>query len=104
MENILPQTAPIFIVPVDHLSAVLRNIIKEELKASQLNVLDEKMLSPKEVCSLFTPKISLVTLGSWASKGYLTKYFIGGRTWYKYSEVVSSLNSLKRYSRKSSIL
>lgn len=100
MENILSQNSQLFIVPVEHLSTVLRNIIKEELKANKSNELEEKMLSPKEVCSLFNPKISLVTLSSWESKGYLTKYFIGGRTWYKYSEVVRSLNSLKKYSRK----
>ena len=40
----------------------VRQVVKEEVLASQKNQLEEKFLSPAEVCKLFTPKITRPTL------------------------------------------
>lgn len=72
-------------------------IVREEISAAKIEDLEEKMLSPSETCRLFNPKISLVTLNSWAGKGLLVKHYIGGRTYYKYSQVINSFKTLKRY-------
>lgn len=79
-----------FITPIIHNS--IRSIKQEELQ--------EKLLSPEETCKLFTPAISIPTLNSYYKKGYLEKYYLEGRTWYKYSEVMAALKSIKRYERK----
>jgi len=75
----------------------IRTIVREEIVVEKIHDLQEKMLSPSETCKLFNPKISLVTLDSWAGKGLLIKHYIGGRTYYKYSQVLNSLKTLKRY-------
>ena len=61
---------------------------------------DEKLLSPTEVCKLFVPAISKTTLASWTKQGYLTEYRIGGRVFYKMSEVFKKAKVLCRYSDK----
>lgn len=87
-------------VPVDQLASLIEGIVHKQIRQKQSEDLQEKLLAPKEVCKLFQPNISLVTLDSWADKGLLTKHYIGGRTYYKYSEVINSVKSLKKYTRK----
>lgn len=95
----IPQNATV-LVPYSELIPSLQHLIREEVRARQVEELQEKLLSPKETCKLFNPAISLVTLDTWADKGLLNKYHIGGRTYYKYSEVINSLQSLKKYQRQ----
>lgn len=97
----LPQNAVVF-VPLEQLTDTLDNLLQKRLREKQEEDLQEKLLSPKETCKLFSPSISLVTLASWTDKGFLKKYTISGRTYYKYSEVINSLKSLKKYSRSHS--
>ena len=87
-------------IPLEQLTGLLTTIVRQEIRTKNEEELQEKFLSPKETCKLFSPKISLVTLDAWAEKGFLNKHYIGGRTYYKYREVVESLKSLKKYSRK----
>lgn len=82
------------------LAALLPPIITKGIKEFKDEELLEKFLSPKETRKLFNPEISLVTLDAWAEKGYIRKYHIGGRTYYKYSEILQALKSLKKYQRQ----
>ena len=82
-------------VPLDTLLQSFREIIKDEIKAEYLTKLQEKLLSTTEVAKLF--KVSTVTIGSWSDQGLLIKHSIGGRNYYKYSEVMESLKTLKKY-------
>lgn len=75
----------------------LRLVVKEELKVQQQQQLEEKLLSPAETCKLFQPEISKVTLTAWSNQGLLKDYRIGGRVYYKYSEVIEAAKHLKRY-------
>ena len=75
---------------------LFRPMVKDEiqkLKADQ----PEKLLSPSETCKLFNPKISKVTLASWTAAGRLQDHRIGSRVYYKESEVVANLVTLKKY-------
>ena len=76
----------------------VRNIVKEEFEAYYRSIISEKLLSPSEVCKLFDPNISKVTLANWTTQGRLKKYSLGGRVFYKYSEVMESLKTIKKYS------
>lgn len=78
----------------------IRSIVREELIAEKKYELQEKLLSPAETCKLFHPKITVVTLDSWAAKGLLIKHHLGGRVYYKYGQVIESLKTLKRYNVK----
>ena len=75
----------------------LRSVVKQELQAQQKQQLEEKMLSPAETCRLFQPSISKVTLTAWTNQGLLKDYRIGGRVFYKYSEIIEAGKHLKRY-------
>jgi hypothetical protein len=69
-------------------------------RESQEQKAEAELLSPAEVCKLFSPAISKPTLESYAEKGLLKKYYLEGRTWYKRGEVLASLKEIKRYSRQ----
>lgn len=84
------------------LSEILPPLVNEGIKTFKEKELQEKLLSPEEACKLFLPAISRPTLESYSEKGYFTKYYLEGRTWFKYSEVMSALKNIKRYSRKES--
>jgi len=57
----------------------------------------ETLLSPASTCKMFNPPISKVTLAAWTKKGLLTENRIGGRVYYRSSEIIEKLNTLRRY-------
>lgn len=81
------------------LQQLIKQAVNEEVKKVKLEELQEKLLSPAEVCKLFSPKISIGTVNNWAKEGLLKKHTIGNLTFYKYSEVIEALQTLKRYNR-----
>lgn len=87
-------------IPLDQLTGLLATIVRQEIRSVNEEDLQEKLLSPKEVCKLFQPNISIATLDNWAKRGILNKHHIGKLTFYKYSEVMASIKSIKKYSRK----
>jgi len=55
------------------------------------------LLSPAETCKMFNPAISKVTLAAWTKRGLLNESRIGGRVYYKQSEIIAGLTTLKKY-------
>ena len=101
MIDTLQQTAaPVVFIPLALLEATIDSIFTRRIQEKQQQDLQAQYLSPEETCKLFNPKISKVTLNEWTNKGYLTKYYLGGRTFYKYGEVIEAAKSLKKYSRQ----
>lgn len=86
-------------IELGELLEAVRGIVKEELQAEQSQKLQATLLSPKEVCQLFNPSISLVTLNSWTKQGRLQERRIGGRVYYMYSEVMAAVKVISRYKR-----
>lgn len=80
-----------------NLAAVFKEIIKDELTASKQTDAYERFLSPKDTCMLFVPNITLPTLESYVQKGLLKKYYLGGRTWFIYSELLDAIKDMKNY-------
>ena len=83
------------LTPAD-LVELLRPMIQEEVKAL-IAEKTERLLSPAETCKLFHPPISKVTLSAWTKKGKLQEHRLGGRVFYKQSEILERLHSIKRY-------
>ena len=77
---------------------MFRPIIQDEIKKLKESEL-EKLLSPAEVCKTFQPPISKVTLSKWSSEGKLQDHRIGGRIFYKQSEILAALITLKKYKK-----
>ena len=80
----------------DSFLAAIRHIIIEELANQNKNKEAEMLLSPTEVCKLFNPSISKVTLYNWTNQGKLKKHSLGRRVFYKHSEIIAALNTLQR--------
>ena len=82
----------------DEFLSAVREIIKEEMSANNNHShVESEFISVKEVQKLFKPSVSRVTIDSWSAKGLLNKHFIGGRVYYRKSEVLESLTTLKKY-------
>jgi len=61
---------------------------------------DEKLLSATEACKLFIPAISRLTLIRWTKADYLKEHRIGGRVYYRLSEVIEGAKHLEKYKSK----
>jgi excisionase family DNA binding protein len=89
----------VILSPIDlgDLIAEIRAVVKDELRQQQTADLQEKLLSPKQTADLLG--VSLVTIWSWERAGRITKHSLGGRVFFKYSELMQSLENLKRYKK-----
>jgi len=80
----------------EELVDLLRPMLKDML--SQLfGEKEEKLLSPAKACKIFEPNISKTTLTSWTKQGLIVDHRIGGRVYYKLSEILEKSNTLKKY-------
>ena len=86
-------------ISLAELKEIFTAVVRQELLAKSAEEAQERFLSPKETCCLFSPKVSLVTLNAWANKGLLNKHYIGARTYYKQVEVMEAVKLLKKYQR-----
>jgi hypothetical protein len=91
----------IFLSPIrlEDLASTIEGIVNKAINQKQENDLAERLLSPEETCKLFNPQISKVTLHNWERQGRLKKYRMGGRVFYKYSEILAGMESLIRYKK-----
>lgn len=85
-------------IPLDELKNEFTQIVTDALQS--LKPKDEKLLSTEETRKLFSPPISKPTLIKWTSSGKLKSYRIGGRVYYKLSEVIAAATHLKKYGRE----
>ena len=84
-------------IPIDKLADAIFNRVMEANRINDEKKLQEKLLTAKEVAQLFG--VSTVTISNWVGKGLLRKYSIGGRTKFKYSEVMQSLKTIRKYGK-----
>ena len=82
----------------EEMAEMIKPMIIEAIR-EVLQEKEEKFLSPAEVCKIFVPAISKTTLAAWTKQGLLTEYRIGGRVYYKMSEVVNGRKTISRYSK-----
>lgn len=74
----------------------IRDVVREELEQIQIKDNDQ-LISPADTCKLFQPAISKGTLSNWTKKDLLQEYRIGGRVYYKKSEVIACVPRLQKY-------
>ena len=90
----MKQIQLIGITPEEFQSAILSGVEKllNELKKDFQPKEPTKYLTRQEVAELF--KINLTTVWNWTKKGKLQAYGIGGRVFYKRSEIENSVVKL----------
>lgn len=74
---------------------VFRPMFKEILQELQSE--KEEFLSPAQTCKIFVPPLSKTTLAAWTKQGRITEHRIGGRVFYKLSEILEKSKTLLRY-------
>jgi hypothetical protein len=81
------------------LTNCIRSIIPEIV--SQLNpvAFEEKLLSVEEACNVFVPAISRQTLNNWTKENVLKSCKIGGRVFYKRSQIIEAADRIKKYKK-----
>lgn len=86
-------------ITVDQLLQSIREIVDEVVKEHREQELQARLLSASETVKLFKPTISKVTLHNWTTQGLIPIHRIGGRLFYKYSEVINAAKKLRKYDR-----
>ena len=86
-------------IPLEDLLKQFKEIVEAAINAKQQKDIGEKLISPKEACKIFQPNISRVTLDAWTASEKLIRYDIGGRVYYRYSEIIEAAKTLKRYKK-----
>jgi Helix-turn-helix domain len=95
--NKMEQNVILSSISFEEMMNGIREVVKMEIQDNKKAELQEKLLSPADTCKLFQPTISKVTLWNWTKEGKLQEHRIGGKVFYKYSEVMAALQTLKRY-------
>ncbi|MGG5617003.1 helix-turn-helix domain-containing protein [Myroides odoratimimus] len=73
----------------DEFLETLRAMVRAELRNGE----PEELLTREEVAEFM--KVNVSTVSTWTSQGRLTCYGMGGRRYYKKSEIMSALEILK---------
>lgn len=84
-------------IPLDTLRNEFKKIVNDAIDT--LKPSEESLINTTQACELFNPPISKVTLIKWTSTGKLKSYRIGGRVYYKRSEIFESAKHLRKYGR-----
>ncbi|MCF8450691.1 MAG: helix-turn-helix domain-containing protein [Taibaiella sp.] len=61
---------------------------------------DERLLSAGEACKMFVPAISRLTLIRWTKADYLKEHRIGGRVYYRQSQVIDAAKHIVKYKNR----
>jgi len=82
------------------LAGFLPSLVRDIIKNIKTEELMDKLISPDEArTNCFSPAISRPTITSYEKQGYFNRYEMGGKVFYRYSEVMAAAKKIKRYSR-----
>lgn len=86
-------------VPVNDFTELIKATINHAFETKQRKEFEEKLLTAVEACKIFVPAIAKSTLHQWTAQGLIPVYRIGGRIFYKYSEIIDSAQRIKKFDR-----
>jgi len=92
------ETVPAAVAELHSKFDQLSGQLSELFKAKQMQ--SETLLSAADACKVFVPAISRLTLIRWTQAGHLKEHRIGGRVYYKHSEIIESAKHLEKYKSK----
>lgn len=79
----------------------LKQLIKDAVEeAKEDKPKSESLLSPEEARKVWQPAISKVTLHRWTKEGLVPVHRIGGRVYYKHSELINSVKEIRPYDHR----
>ena len=81
----------------ERLANCLRSLIPEIVSQLKPVAFEERLISIDEACNVFIPSISRQTLSNWTKEGTLNSHKLGGRIFYKKSEIIAAAEKIKKY-------
>lgn len=89
----------IVLIPIseDYFFDKIREIVRDEINKKQAGEFQNKMLSVEEARKLFNPAVSKQTLSKWSKEGLVPAHRIGGRIYYKHSELTEAAKKIRLY-------
>jgi excisionase family DNA binding protein len=98
-EGLMDNNIVLTPVPLEQLLEAITEKVIIAIRKQQQEDQQEKLLTTADVCALL--HVTPVTINTWIKKGKLEKYSNeGGKNFFKYSEVMESLKTLKKYKVK----
>jgi len=82
--NVTFETLPKAVENLERLTKIILDKF-DDLNSKLLNQPTDDLMTREEVANFF--KVDLSTIHNWVGKGKLTKYCIGGRVYFKKSEI-----------------
>ena len=82
-------------IEIGELMDAVRAVVREELKHQHETEQSDKLLTEREAVKLL--KVTPPTLWKWVNAGRLQKHKIGGRVYFKYSEIMERIENLQPY-------
>lgn len=100
------DTSQILLTPVPVQSMIDQIIaaINNAFETKQRLEFEEKLLTATETCKIFIPQIAKSTLSQWTTQGLIPVHRIGGRIFYKYSEVIDAAKRVRKYDRSKQVV
>lgn len=86
-------------IPVDVFMNQILSTINHAFETKQRKEFEEKLLTAAEACKIFSPAIAKSTLHQWTAQGLIPVHRLGGRIFYKYSEIIESAKRIRKYDR-----
>ena len=65
----------------------------------KLPVFEEKLLSSDEARKIFQPPVSRQSIANWTRDGFIKLHRVGGRNYYKKSEIIAAAIEMKQYKK-----
>jgi hypothetical protein len=87
----------LYSIELDDLLAAIRQIVAEEIRKKETESSEDRLYSTSETVKLFVPEISKQTLHAWTKAGLIPMQKLGGKNFYKYSDILKATKTLKRY-------
>ena len=84
-------------IKLQELISGIRAGLKEDILSALGAQQEDRLLSPADACKLFTPAVSTKTLSRWTKDGLINVQRVGGRLYYKYSDLLTAGTNLRRY-------
>lgn len=79
---------------INQLKRIVIDAFKDVIEGKDKGEIREALLSPEEARKVWQPAISKVTLHRWTKAGLIPVHRIGGRIYYKHSELISAVKGI----------
>jgi hypothetical protein len=98
IKSLLMTQVILYSIPLEELKALIREVVREEIRNAAPNTIVREYVTIKEACIIL--RICRGTIYNLSKQGLLVKHVIGGRRLFKYLEIEAAAGKFKKYERR----